>query len=89
MADDTTGSAPLTPEYPREEGVAAPSPAVEDVEPVHLLENEVRERLEADGFTDEQILRWIEAYVAEEGESDAEGLIAFIRAREQPGPSPG
>jgi hypothetical protein len=84
MGDDTSESTPLTPESPREEGVKVPSPPIEDVEGIHLLDNEVRARLEAQGFTDDEILRWVEAYFAQDHEGDAEGLLAFIRDQERP-----
>ncbi len=72
----------LTPETPKEAGVAPRPSRIEDVEPERLLENEVRARLEADGFTDDQILRWVEAYVAENGEGEPDDVVAWIRAKE-------
>ena len=49
-----------------------------------MLENEVRARLEADGFTDDQILRWLEAYFAEHDEGDADDVVAWIRDQASP-----
>ena len=87
---DSKGSARdgLTPEFPDEAGVDVPSVPIERVEPERMLENEVRARLEADGFTDEQILRWVEAYFAEHDEGEADDVVAWIRQREA-GPSRG
>jgi hypothetical protein len=72
----------LTPESPDEAGVAVPPVPIEKVEPERLLENEVRTRLERDGFTDEQILRWVEAYFAEHAEGEPDEVVAWIRAEE-------
>ena len=72
----------LTPDRPREEGVADPEPRIEDVEPIHLLANEARERLSSDGFSDEQILEWAEAYFAEHSEGTADELVAWIRTNQ-------
>jgi hypothetical protein len=73
----------LTADAPRDEGVAEPEPRIEDVEPIHLLANEARERLSTDGFTDEQILEWSEAYFAEHSEGDVDDLVRWIRARQR------
>jgi hypothetical protein len=52
------------------------------VEPIHLLANEARELLEGEGFTDQQILDWAEAYFADHSEGDARDLVAWIRDQE-------
>ena len=72
----------LVPESPGEAGVSVPPLPIEKVESERLLENEVRARLERDGFSDDQILRWVEAYWAEHDEGEAEDVVAWIRARE-------
>jgi hypothetical protein len=72
----------LTPESPDEAGVPVPPVPIEKVEPERMLENEVRARLEDDGFTDEQILRWVEAYFAEHPEGEPDEVVAWIRAEE-------
>jgi hypothetical protein len=74
----------LAPEFPQEAGVEVPKLPIEKVESERLLENEVRGRLEADGFSDDQILRWIEAYFAEHDEGEPDDVIAWIRERERP-----
>ena len=74
----------LAPEFPQEAGVEVPKLPIEKVESERLLENEVRGRLEADGFSDDQILRWIEAYFAEHDEGEPDAVIAWIRERERP-----
>jgi hypothetical protein len=72
----------LKPEFPDEAGVDVPPLPIEKVEPERLVENEVRGRLEADGFTDDQILRWVEAYFAEHDEGEPDEIVAWIRDRE-------
>ena len=73
----------LTPESPEAVGIRPHTDRVEDVEPERLLENEVRGRLEKDGFTDEQILKWVEAYFSEHSEGEPEDVVEWIRAKEQ------
>jgi hypothetical protein len=72
----------LQPESPDEAGVDAPPLPIEKVEPERLVENEVRDRLKADGFTDNQILRWVEAYFAEHDEAEPDDVVAWIREEE-------
>ena len=76
-------SDPLEPQAPRDAGVPAPEPKVEDVEPVRLVENDVREQLQGEGFTEEQILKWVEAYFAEHTQGSADEVIAWIRKQER------
>ncbi len=74
----------LAPEFPKDAGVDVPRLPIEKVESERMLDNEVRGRLEADGFSDEQILRWIEAFFATHDEGEPEQVIAWIRDRERP-----
>ena len=73
----------LEPEFPRDEGIPAPEPKIEDVEPVRLVENEVRGRLEAQGFDERQVLRWVEAYFAQHTGGDADDVIRWIEAQQR------
>jgi hypothetical protein len=73
-------------EFPDEAGVDVPPVSIEKVEPERMLENEVRARLEADGFTDDQILRWVEAYFSDHDEGEPDEVVAWIRDQESPGP---
>lgn len=79
---DGPGDDGLTPESPDEAGVDVPAVPIEKVEPERLVENEVRARLEGEGFTDDQILRWVEAYFADHDEGEPDDVIAWIRDRE-------
>ena len=72
----------LTPESPEAAGVAPRPQRIEDSEGERLLENEVRARLEGDGFTDSQILKWVEAYFAENHAGEADDVVAWIRRKE-------
>lgn len=74
----------VTPEFPQEAGVDVPAVPIEKVESERLLENEVRGRLEADGFSDEQILRWVEAYFGAHDEGEPDEVVAWIREQERP-----
>ena len=73
----------LEPEAPREAGVPAPEPRTEDVEPARLVENDVRERLCNEGFTDEQILKWVEAFFDSHTEGSADQVIDWIRQQQR------
>ncbi|HZP31099.1 MAG TPA: hypothetical protein VFC99_19275 [Acidimicrobiia bacterium] len=73
----------LTPESPEAAGIRPRTERIEDVEPERLLENEIRGRLEADGFTDQQILKWVEAYFAEHTEGEPDEVVAWIREKEK------
>jgi len=73
----------LTPESPEAAGVRPRSERIEDSEGERLLENEIRARLEGDGFTDAQILEWVEAYFAENHAGEADDVVAWIRAKER------
>jgi hypothetical protein len=73
----------LEPQAPREVGVPAPEPKTEDVEPARLVENEARSKLEAEGFSDEQILEWVKAYFADHTEGTADEVVAWIRQQQR------
>jgi hypothetical protein len=73
----------LEAESARDEGLPEPEPRIEDVEPIHLLANEARPMLAGEGFTDEQILSWAEAFFAQHREGDAHELVAWIRSQQK------
>ena len=77
----------LTPESPEDAGVTPGPQRIEDSEGERLLENEVRARLEGDGFTDSQILKWVEAYFAENHAGEADDVVAWIRRQEGGSPT--
>ncbi len=72
-----------TPEQPSEAGVPEIQPAeLGQQETANLLANEARDRLHTDGFTDEQIGRWAETFIAENSAGEADEFIAWIAAQE-------
>ena len=74
----------VTPAEPRDVGVPERQLGTEQVEPARLLANDARDRLTAAGFSDEEVMGWARAYVAEVGEATTvEGLVAFIAERER------
>jgi hypothetical protein len=76
----------VTPERPRDAGVPEEVPdTLGAIEGARILANEARARLRADGFTDDQIDEWAEAFISEIGSGDVEELVAWIAQREHPG----
>jgi len=72
-----------TPERPRDAGVRETEPAeLGQYEGASLLANDARERLRADGFTDSQIERWAETYIAERSSGSADEFVAWIIEQE-------
>jgi hypothetical protein len=72
------------PERPRDAGVPEEEPAeLGQQEGANLLANDARERLHADGFTDTQILKWAETYIAENSSGEVDAFVAWIAAQEQ------
>lgn len=77
------GDKDVTPERPRDAGLPEDEPDVTQVEPVHLLANDARDRLQMQGFTDDQIDRWAATYVGEVGQSaTVDEFISWIAAKE-------
>jgi hypothetical protein len=71
------------PESPADAHVVEEVPAeLGQIEGARLLGNDARDRLRADGFTDEQIDEWAETYVAENGGGEVGEFVAWIRAQE-------
>lgn len=76
-------AAGLVPELPREVGVEHLELDITDVEGARLLANEARPVLAAEGFTNDEIREWAEAYFVQHHEGDVGELIAWIRRRER------
>lgn len=66
------------PHRPQEVGIPEETPELAQIEGAHLLANAARPFLSRCGFDDDQILRWAEAYIAEEGSGDVECFVAWI-----------
>lgn len=85
MVDDAGSDPDLEPEEPREAGVSEADPDVSHVEAARLLADQASDRLQAQGFTDDEIRRWAEAYAREEGSGDVNRFIAWIARQEHTG----
>jgi hypothetical protein len=79
----------LIPEGPTEAGAGNPEVDVSHLEGAHLLTEEVRARLRARGFTDEQILDWAKAFLRSEHSGGDAEFLAWIRKKEQVPPRGG
>jgi hypothetical protein len=72
------------PERPRDVGVEEDAPdSLSALEGARVLANEARERLRADGFSDTDIDRWADAFLAEKGTGEVDDLVEWIKRREQ------
>ncbi len=74
--------ADLQPERPVEEGVPEKTPRDTQTEGAHLLVNEVKDRLQAEGFSEDQIQRWADTYIAEGGTGGGDEFTAWIRRQQ-------
>ncbi len=83
---------PITPDMPDEDGVIEPELGTLEVEGARLLGNEARARLRGDGFDDDEIDAWADAYYAssDDGrdEGDVDGLVAWIAKEQAEGRTP-
>ncbi len=71
------------PESPEAAGIEEEVPAeLGQIEGARLLGTDARDRLRADGFTDQQIDEWAETYVAENGGGEVDEFVAWIREQE-------
>lgn len=74
----------LEPDRPEDEGLSAPEPPIEKVEPIHELANEVRPELQAAGYSDDDIDEWARAFFAEHSEGSAHELVEWIAQQQSP-----
>lgn len=73
----------IKPTDPEDVGVEEETPELAQIEPAHILANDARERLEAEGFTHAQIVEWAETYVTEDGATaDVDDFIEWIKREE-------
>jgi hypothetical protein len=79
----------VVPDMPADEGLDQPELGTLEVEGARLLGNDARARLRSDGFDDDEIDAWANAYyVANADEGDVDGLIAWIAEEQAAGRSP-
>jgi hypothetical protein len=73
----------LTPERPRDAGVPEEVPEeLSAIEGARILANEARERLRADGFTDDQIDQWARTFITENDAGTVDDFVAWIKRQE-------
>lgn len=73
----------LVAEGPRQAGVRRSEVDVSHLEGAHVLAEEVRPRLRAQRFTDEQILDWAKAFLASEHSGGDVEFLAWVKRKEQ------
>jgi len=78
----------VQPDRPEEEGLTEPELPEVDIEGARLLANEARDRLHADGFTDDEIDAWVRVYFEQEHEGTVDGFVAFIAEQQAAGRRP-
>ena len=77
-----TGAGPLEPEKRGETAEpGAPQPEASEVESARLLANQARDRLEPDGFTEPEIRRLADEFVAQDRGEDLEAFVEWARGR--------
>lgn len=69
----------IRPEEPEEAGVAPETPDLAQLEAARTLANDARPMLKDAGFDDDQIEKWAETYIADEGSGDVDTFVAWIR----------
>jgi hypothetical protein len=74
------------PERPRDAGVPESEPAeLGQLEGASLLANDARARLRADGFDDNEIGIWADAFIAQRGSGSVDEFVEWIARQERPG----
>lgn len=72
----------LTPEAPADAGVHDGQSDSSHLEGAHVLADEAAGILRSEGFSDDQILEWAEAYLGANKGGDVAGLVAWMGKRE-------
>jgi len=68
----------IEPDRPEEAGVEEATPSSMQVEGAHVLADDAKPLLEGKGFSDDQIRRWADTYIADVGSGDVDSFIAWI-----------
>jgi hypothetical protein len=82
LAEQRKAFMQLEPEHPHDAGVEEQIPDLSYIEGAELLANETRQRLTAQGFTDDEIDEWAMAYIAEKRSGDAGSFLAWMAEKE-------
>jgi hypothetical protein len=72
----------IQPGSPADFGVPEPALTTEQIEPSRLLANEVRDRLQGAGLSNEQINDWADAFFATHDEGGGTEFIAWIQVQQ-------
>ena len=75
----------IVPEDPADAGVTEQVADAGHEEGARLLGDEAVARLAARGFSEDQVRRWAETFIATEGSGDVDAFVAWIAAQEQSG----
>ncbi|MGH2775849.1 MAG: hypothetical protein ACRDJT_10530 [Actinomycetota bacterium] len=73
----------IEPERPGEAGVEEATPPTMQVEGARVLADDAKPLLESKGFSDDQIRRWADTYIAEVGSGDVNSFVAWIDERQE------
>lgn len=73
----------IEPEHPEEAGVAKKTPELAQIEAGSILAADAKPRLAGRGFSDDQIERWAQTYVAEVGSGDVDAFLEWIEERQK------
>lgn len=72
----------IEPERPKDAGVEEVTPPTMQVEGARVLADDAKPLLEGKGFSDDQIRRWADTYIAEVGSGDVNSFVAWIDKRQ-------
>lgn len=73
----------IEPERPHESGVEESTPPTMQVEGARVLADDAKPLLEGKGFSDDQVRRWADAYIAEVGSGDVTSFVTWIDRQQQ------
>lgn len=72
----------LRPETPAEAGVDEKTPDESRVEGAHVLASQARPRLSRQGFDEDEVIRWAETFIAEQGTGDVDAFLTWLARKE-------
>jgi hypothetical protein len=72
----------IEPERPRDAGVEEETPPTMQIEGARDLADDAKPLLKGRGFTDDQIRRWADTYIADVGSGDVRSFIEWIDRQE-------
>lgn len=67
---------------PAEDDLGGKDADFSHTEGAHVLASEAKDRLQQDGFSEEQILEWAETYVSEQGSGSVDAFIAWVHEQQ-------